>query len=254
MTPTKKLFLLGGYDLEMLSIKRMIEGRDGCVVADKCLNWGNALLSAYEDIMPEYCDADIYGIELREDIPVPANYHRIDHHNALSDMPSSLEQVAEVLGVTLNRHQQLVAANDRGYIPAMERLEATEDEIRDIRRGDRAAQGVTNADEQMAELSIKENCRRYGDLTVVKSATSLFSAICDRLYPFSRLLIYTDYEWMFYGEGKAELASFYDEEIRKGKIFHGGGRNGYIGAERAAYDSARIKEFVIEIEKRYGNK
>jgi len=45
---TMKLFLLGGYDLEMLTIKQLLEGRDGCMVADKRLRWDNAALSAYQ--------------------------------------------------------------------------------------------------------------------------------------------------------------------------------------------------------------
>ena len=70
-------------------------------------------------------------------------YHRIDHHNEYCHLPSSLEQVASVLGVELNRKQRLIAANDVGYIPAMKALMATDEEIAEIRREDRRAQGVT---------------------------------------------------------------------------------------------------------------
>ena len=46
ITQLHKLFLLGGYDLEMLTIKQMLEGREDCVVLDKRLRWNNAKLSA----------------------------------------------------------------------------------------------------------------------------------------------------------------------------------------------------------------
>ena len=72
----KKLFLLGGHDLEMLAIGQMLEGRQDCAVADRQLRWDNAVLSTYKDILDGNRDCDIYGIELREDMPVPAGYHR----------------------------------------------------------------------------------------------------------------------------------------------------------------------------------
>ena len=47
----------------------------------------------------------------------------------LPDAPAAPLQVADVLGVTPDRHMQLVAANDAGYIPAMQALNADKDEI-----------------------------------------------------------------------------------------------------------------------------
>lgn len=246
-----KIFLLGGHDLEMLTIKQLLDGRDGCVVMDKNLRWDNAHLSAYQDSLALYPDGDIYGIELQEDVSVPANYHRIDHHNDYALKPSALEQVAEMMGVALNRYQQLVAANDKGYIPSMQALSATDEEIADIRRRDREAQGVSEADEQMAELSVKDHFSRHGSLWVVRSLTPRFSPICDRLYPFQRLLIYTDSEWVFYGEGKAELVEVLVEDIKQKKIYHGGGDEGYVGAARWAYSQDEIIEFVEFIKRQY---
>lgn len=213
------LFLLGGYDLEMLTIKQMLEGKAGCIILDKHLQWDNARLSSYQDELCRFASYDIYGIELQEDIPLPRNYHRIDHHNDWADKPSSLEQVAEILGETLSPYQQLVAANDRGYIPAMLALGASQEEIDDIRRKDREAQGVTEEDETLAEKAIAESLYIYKGVTVVKAFTSRFSPICDRLYPYKRLLIYTDAEWMFYGEGKEKLVRLFAEDISQKKYF-----------------------------------
>lgn len=248
------LFLLGGQDLEMQTIKQILKQNPDCEISDRNLTWDAALLSAYSKELEESSRFDrIYGIELNEDIAVPDNYYPIDHHNGQDNMPSSLEQVALILGVRLNRHQQLVAANDRGYIPAMQALSATEEEIAEIRHQDRAAQGVSEADEQLAEQSIVEHLIRHPRLLVVKALTSHFSAICDRLYPYQRLLIYTDNEWMYYGEGKAELSLMLAEDIQQGKVFHGGGDNGYIGCVRGAYDEAGIDRFVKDIICKYAD-
>lgn len=247
-----KLFLLGGYDLEMLTIKQILEGKEDCMVQDRHLHWENALLSAYNDALQQYKDVDVYGIELREDVPIPPNYHRIDHHNEWYRKPCALEQVAEILGLTLNRYQQLVAANDKGYIPAMQQLYATEEEIADIRKRDRAAQGVTAEEEVLGVKAISENLEKHGVLTIVKALTSRFSPICDRLFPYQRLLIYTDSEWMYYGEGKAELVKQFASEIEQKKVFYGGGVNGYIGSVRHAFCKEDIRRFVKDIRRDYG--
>ena len=250
-TDPYNLFLLGGYDLEMLTIKQMLEGANGCVVLDKHLRWDNAHISSYDEELARFAEYEIYGIELQEDIPVPRNYHRIDHHNDWVDKPSSLEQVAEILGERLDHYQQLVAANDKGYIPAMKELGATKEEIDDIRKKDRAAQGVTDEDEKLAELSVYHHISKYPSLVVVKSLTSRFSPICDRLFPYQRLLIYNDCEWAFYGEGTTELVNLLAEDISQKKVFHGGGSNGYIGSVMNAYDKIEIEEFVKVIIEKY---
>lgn len=251
MTTSQRLFLLGGYDLEMLTIKQLLERRDDCMVLDRHLEWSNARLSAYHVDLASYPDFDIYGIELLEDVPVPHNYHRIDHHNDWSHKTSALEQIAALMEVELNRHQQLVAANDKGYIPAMQALGATDLEIADIRRDDRVAQGITEQDYLLAKQSVDQFLSQYDGLMVVKSLTSRFSPICDRLYPYQRLLIYTDSEWMFYGEGKMEIVSCYAMDIEQKKIFHGGGSNGYVGCVKDAYSQAEIEQFVMQIIRQY---
>jgi len=247
ITVPKKLFLLGGHDLEMLTIKQLLERGDDCVVLDRHLRWDTAHLSAYQDCLSQYSDYNIFGIELQEDIPTPKNYHRIDHHNDYATKPSALEQVAAAVGVPLNREQMLIAANDKGYIPAMIAAGATKEEIASIRRRDREAQGVSEADEKLAEESIAKQLRRFGSLTVVKSMTSRFSPICDSLFPYRSLLIYTDAEWMFYGAGKAGLTQRYADEIHAGRMFHGGGDKGYIGAVQYIYSQEQIEQFVKHI-------
>ena len=249
-----KIYLLGGHDLEMLEIKTLLEG-DGFDVRDNNLDWSNAVLDAYIEVLEQNPDAEFVGIELRDrnQISKKYRYTLIDHHNEFSNKPAAILQVAEMLGKEPDRHMRLVAANDSGYIPAMQALSATDEEIAYIRRSDRAAQGVSVTDEMLAEHAISNNLERHGQLLVVKSETSRFAPICDRLYPYHRLIVYTDAEWMYYGDGKVELVAEFAEEIRTGKVFHGGSDNGYIGCEKGAYSEIEIDEFVKQIITNYGN-
>lgn len=246
----ERVFLLGGHDLEMLEIKRLLMSH-GERFVDAGLDWDCAFLSAYLPFILKQPDSDYYGVELQEDCTLPRHYTRIDHHNDYNNRPASILQVAEILGVTPDKHMQLIAANDAGYIPAMQVLNASEEEIADIRKRDRAAQGVSEEDEKMAELSVSEYLTAYEGLFVVYAQTHRFSAICDRLYPYQRLLIYTDNEWTYYGEGKSELVGILADDIYNNKVYHGGGNNGYIGTIKGAFSTTQIHDFVTTLKQRY---
>lgn len=230
----KIVFFLGGYDLEMVTIKTLLD-ENGIKYEDKRLQWG-ARLSSYQEALFKYA-ADpewdsIYGIELFQDISsdqIPLKYHLIDHHNDKENDPSSLEQVCTILGIEMDEHLLLVAANDKGYIPAMEERGATDEQIKEIRRSDRRAQGITEMDEIMADKAIS-NRKKIGDVTFVKSATSHFSTISDRLYPYEKLLVYTDEEVAFYGKDKDALKRKIEDHF-KGlpQLYSGGGVSGYFG-------------------------
>ena len=221
----KYCFFLGGYDLEMLEIKRLLLAHgytEGIDVFDKKLGWG-AQLSDYADVFQT--DKINVCIELTEDIKPPIHYRRIDHHNELSDLSSSLEQVAQLLGISLSREQLLIAENDRHYIPGMKAIGATDAEIADVRKRDRAAQGVTNEDEKLAEKSIAENMSTLAlRKLVVHSLTDRFSTITDRLFgQYDSLLIYKDMELTYYGEGKEALEVTFADLLRGDKMYAGGG-------------------------------
>lgn len=247
---SKRIFLLGGNDLEMTTIKNLLVNA-GEQFETHDLRWDNAKLSSYEKTLEEYGnspDYQIYGIELNEDIPHPDNYVRIDHHNDFANKPSSLEQVATLLGLAMDRHMQLVAANDSRYIPGMIKLGASREEIDDIRRADRAAQGVSeDDDERLAEESLKSCRGDASNLYVVKSLTSKFSTICDRMYPYRRLLIYNDDVAEFYGEGVNDLTSLFKSELDAKKMYHGGGDSGYLGTVSGAYSKEEIAGIVDKI-------
>lgn len=247
---SKRIFLLGGNDLEMTTIKNLLVNA-GEQFETHDLRWDNAKLSSYEKTLEEYGnspDYQIYGVELNEDIPHPDNYVRIDHHNDFANKPSSLEQVATLLGLAMDRHMQLVAANDSRYIPGMIKLGASREEIDDIRRADRAAQGVSEGDdERLAEESLKSCKGDASNLYVVKSLTSKFSTICDRMYPYRRLLICNDDVAEFYGEGVNDLTSLFKSELDAKKMYHGGGDSGYLGTVSGAYSKEEISGIVDKI-------
>ena len=247
----QKIFLLGGYDLEMKEIKKILDSIPDVLLFDEHLLWHNAKLSAYKPVLQHYGNdstVKIYGIELHENDVASSlsNYYRIDHHNEYGKNVSSIEQVAEILTIDLTWEQQLIAANDRGFIPEMQRIGASPEEIQRIRLCDRKAQGVTEEDELMAIQAIEKRTIEQG-IIVVKSGTNRFSPVCDRLFPYEKLMIYTDDELMYYGKGKERLSSHFDPEIKAGKMFHGGGAEGYFGAAKAVYSVKEIISLKNEI-------
>lgn len=247
--PSHLIFLLGGSDLEMLTVKDIL---DDCMIpyVDKHLRWDNAALSQYkEEILLYGGDLQyvIYGVELQEDIPVPSNYIRIDHHNDFCHKKSSLEQVATILHYTLNRYQLLVAINDAEYIAGLTRAGATIDEIKEIRREDRKAQGVTEREERLAEKAINEQKKVFGTCIVVRAYSSSFSPICDRLYPYRHLLIYTNDELMYYGSNVKRLVQHYCDASQSKSFFYGGGTNGYFGCAKGVFTPVEIEQMVEQV-------
>lgn len=224
------IFLLGGYDLEMQEIAKLLKANDQELI-DRGLSWG-AVLSAYNDdlVAPKYKGQTFVGIELTEDINTPENYLRIDHHNDLTHLPSAIRQVADLLDIQLNRWQELVAANDSGFIPAMEKLGASREEIASVRAADRRAQGVTDEDEILAQESINKHSRIQNGVTVIFSLPPLFTPITDRMYGRTdRLLCYNDRKLTYYGPGIRQLAKEFDDLIQKKAAYQGGGESGYFG-------------------------
>ena len=240
-------FLLGGADLEMQTIRDVLVRQDIPFV-DHHLRWDNALLSSYQKELKEIKEGQtIYGIELREDILPPACYRAIDHHNGLSSFPCALEQVMGILQLPMNRYEQLVSANDKAYIPGMLALGATSEEIATIRLADRKAQGVTEEEEHLAERAIADNKEFVNGLIIVHALSSRFSPICDRLFPYHKLLVYTDSEWMYYGEESTKVRELFSNELAEGNLFYGGGEQGYVGIKQNVYDKNEILEMVDQI-------
>ncbi|MEW6127209.1 MAG: hypothetical protein AB1757_09235 [Acidobacteriota bacterium] len=219
MSVTKQdqlFFFLGGRDLEMLTIRELLERHAPFAFCDKNLVWG-AKASDYKE---EIEKAIIQGktpvfIELTVDLDLAdEQIITIDHHGkrAGSDKPTSLHQVFELLNLPSEqwtRWHDLVAANDRGHIKAMKEIGATQEEIKQVRAADRRAQGVTEEEEQKAEEAVR-NARVLldGKLTAVNLPHSRTSPITDRLEKdlsgtgYENLLVISPDQVNFFGTGQ----------------------------------------------------
>lgn len=112
------IFFLGGHDAEMLEIRRILES-EGIPYVDKHLNWG-AVLSDYRDELIGLSEGDIpVLIELEADMALPPGAIVVDHHGpaAGKEKRTSLEQTADLLGVTLDRRGKLISAMEAPLNP-----------------------------------------------------------------------------------------------------------------------------------------
>lgn len=228
----------------MTSIRDLLEAQgmeEGAHFANRGLEWSAALLSAYQDLFS--LPHRFVGIELQLDINPPGRYLHIDHHNELSRLPASIEQVATLLGVELSREQVLIAANDKGYIPAMLALDASAEEVARIRRRDREAQGVSEAMEQQAEQEVAEQILDQG-IMVINTTLERFSPLTDRLYGQGPLLIANTAELTYYGHGIDRLRIEFAEDIQAGRAYSGGqGESGFFGLAKGKWT---IEELVCQ--------
>lgn len=236
------IFFLGGHDAEMNAIKKILE-QNNKIIFDNNLSWSNATLSSYKDDIKNLSDGDVpVFIELQLDCHYPENSIIIDHHNekAGKDKKTSIEQIANLLGVPLNRQQKLISANDRGHINGMMDIHATDKEIYNIRALDRKAQGVTEHDEKKAEQSIEQKLEQIGsNAVIIESLTVKTSPIVDRLYDkYLHIFIYTPKGMLIYS-GNGEMIDKLETHCKtiqkqgKGFQFFKGGElpvNGYFGS------------------------
>lgn len=208
-------FFLGGRDLEMQTIAALIREHSDYPVQDRGLGWG-AAASAYRDEIEAALNSGERPVlvELRLDIDLPSErIILVDHHNerAGHDRPTSLHQVFDLLGLEQSlwtRRLELIAANDRGYLPAMQAAGASLEEMREIRRADRAAQGVTDDEDQAAERASKRPLSLLdGRLVLFDLPHGKTAPLVDRLQPqlggpgVEDVLVRSPEEWNFFGRG-----------------------------------------------------
>lgn len=139
-----------------------------------------------------------------------ASWEKLEEELKTKIEEAKREQKA-VYGVELTLDEQFVSANDKGYIPAMEKLgaelrlsaEDLQEIISNIRMRDREMQGVTPEQEAQAQEAVEKlgeikEKRNYIQLDLPHSKTS---TVTDRLYgKYDNLLITSqDGETNFYG-------------------------------------------------------
>ena len=249
---TENLFLLGGHDLEMDEIKNLLDQFEQKYLDNK-LQWG-AKWSDYESAFNklENKDKTFVGIELSGERPEGAIL--IDHHNFNADNPSSLEQVAKMLNVSLTRWQELVAANDKAYIHGLEQMCATKEEIKKVREADKEAQGVTEEDEKKAEESVKNHLVVIDGIAIIEALTNKFSPITDLMYgKANQLIVYNKTSINYYGPIPQKLITHYKDQIDSNKAYYGGNNdNGFFGLAKGLWSKDEIlkeKETIIKIMK-----
>lgn len=249
-------YFLGGRDLEMQEIARLLADA-GVRYTDHALAWG-ARLSDYgaEIEAANRRGETAVAIELQADMPpdwIAANRVAIvDHHGPLAgtDRPTALEQVFARLALPKHRWTRrlaLVAANDRAHVRGLLAADANPAEIAAIRAEDRAAQGVTTADEAEAIRAVEAR-RTEGRVTIVRTASSTSSAIADRIMPelggpgYDRLLVIMPERLAAFADGAAIEAL-----ARKVPQSWWGGdlpRAGYWGCQRAPGDDTAVIEAI----------
>ncbi len=197
------VFFLGGRDAEMTEIAQVL-AVTGAEVRNNNLGWG-AAASAYATEIAEAASAGKVPVlvELTKDIDLPEGVILVDHHGDRAAEPASILQVLNLLGLEPNRYQQLIAANDSGYIPAMMAMDVTPEEVAEVRLADRSAQGITSEQEAAAEIAIASR-EIVGRLTIVRLSHSKSATVTDRLFgQYDQLLVLSgDGEVNFYGDGQ----------------------------------------------------
>jgi hypothetical protein len=253
LNPNRLRFFLGGADLEMVTIRDLL-AQAGAPYRDRGLGWG-ARASHYREPIEEAVRQGETPVlvELEDDLDVaPDRLLVVDHHGARAGdtEPTALHQVFDLLALPAERWTrwlELVAANDRGHVEGLLEAGATPEEIRQVRAADRAAQGITPAEEAAAERAIEvrqELCDRR--LTVVHLPHGRTAPVTDRLHEalggpgYENLLIASPGEVNFFGSG--ELVNALDARWPGG--WKGGAlpQRGFWGHRRV--DSTEVAPFL----------
>lgn len=255
-----RVWIIPNNDLEAKTIIEMLkrEGEEYLVTGQA---WGASWEKLEEEVKTKIAEAKqqgkkVYGVELQGNSKGGIN---IDHHiygkDDRSCQKSSIEQVAEILGIELTLDEQFVSANDKGYIPAMEKLgtvlgissEDLKEIIANIRMRDRKMQGVTIEQEAQAQEAVEKlgdlkEKRYYISMNLPHSKTS---TVTDRLYgKYDNLLITSgDGETNFYGS--AEIIQRLNERFPGG--WSGGQLDQGSGFWGGYADQEAIKQVVQEI-------
>ena len=155
-----RLWITPNNDLEAKTIVEMLqrEGEDFLVTGQA---WGASWEKLEEELKAKIEEAKreqktVYGIELQGDSDGAIN---VDHHtygeDDRSNPKSSIEQVAEILGVEISLDEKFISANDKGYIPEMEKLgkelEISENDLQEI------ISNISDFDDRLKVLKLSKN-------------------------------------------------------------------------------------------------
>ena len=247
MHPKSRIWVVPNNDGEAVEIIRLLRSRSEAVLVSH-QRWGASWANLEPAIRNQLEDANghrIYGVELAG--PNPYSAIDVDHHRYTGDdrssPQSSLEQVAAILGVCLDRWQQLVAINDRAYFPGLEAAGATPAEIANVRAQDLEAQGLGPEDRLQAETDIA-TASWTGRSAIITCPRGSNSWHGDLLYPHADqwLLIGPD-EWNYSGPRHLDFAALALGE----RTWTGGSpQRGYFGISQPSPKSQHaIREIFL---------
>lgn len=239
------IFFLGGHDLEMQEIKRILEVcgyEKGINYFDAGLKWNNAFWSAYKDIIDSIIQTEgdnkptIVGIELFDDdkLSMAEEWKLLDHHNENCEQPASLAQLIKLLrfepiNAEEEREIELIIANDQDAIAGLRLAGATNHEITRIRRAEAKIINVSNETKEIfAKEEHEKNDRKENNVRVVKTLANTFYGLTDS-FPDSNIIIYNNSSLQFSGlEAKRKVLTYF-KSIPGLKYYYGGKHIGYIG-------------------------
>lgn len=209
----KKVWIIPRNDLESTEIVRVLEQfEEQAVISLQA--WGASwegleaeVVSRVEGLLLQFPDAEVFGVELAGNPRWGGR--NIDHHKFADGDRScelgSLDQVAKILGHELNRYERLVSANDKGWIPAMLDLGASQGEVDTIRMADRCAQGITPDQEAQAVRDIAAAEWR-GRKVLLRCPQGSNSAHTDRLFgQFDEALTIGPEKWIYFGSRARQI-------------------------------------------------
>lgn len=239
----RKLFIVPANDGEAVEIRKILQKYDEPHIVTR-QPWGatwkgleSEVVEEVEKFISANPNAIIYGIELGG----PARWGaaiNIDHHKYADDDrsndKSSIEQIAEMLGMQLTRHQQLVAANDKGYIPLMRQIGADENEIKVVRAQDRLAQGVTPDQEAQAVKDLANAEIRDGKW-LIRCPKGSTSAVTDRVFGQYTELMTIDGvngKWIYFGPRHMQFYALTEGGTEFARWAGGNPKNGFSGVEK----------------------
>lgn len=250
----KKFFIVPANDGEAVEIRKILLAKkiDHIVTRQP---WGatwagleSAVVTKIEGFLSANPSTVIYGVELGG--PARWSAINIDHHiysdENRSNEKSSIEQVAVLLGVELTRHQLLVAANDKGWIPALKAMGASENEIKIVRAQDRLSQGVTPDQEAQAVADIA-SAEVHGSKWLIRCPKGSTSAITDRIFgQYSELLTIDSQngKWIYFGPRHMQFYALTEGGTEFARWAGGDPQNGFSGVEKpTAETEAKILAF-----------
>ncbi len=110
---TAYFFILGGQDNEMAEIKSVLTSLNIPYIQPQS-KWGEIVVST-TDLPQSAQDKQLVFVECKPKIHAK-DAILIDHHNHLSNQPSSLLQVLKLLNIKPNLNQQIIASIDSDFL------------------------------------------------------------------------------------------------------------------------------------------